>query len=72
MLHLLKEKTKPVPKQKRRRTIEALAIPEEMASVPVIPPQPRPSNIPDKQGGAEESKEPPRSKRNKTPVNSLF
>ena len=45
---MLKEKTKPVPKQKRRRTIEALAIPEKMASVPVIPPQPRPSSIPDK------------------------
>ena len=69
---MLKEKTKPVPKQKRRRTIEALAIPEEMASVPVIPPKPRPSSIPDKQGGAEESKDPPRSKRNKIPVNSLF
>ena len=69
---MLKEKTKPVPKQKRRRTIEALAIPEEIATVPVIPPQPRPSSIPDKQGGAEESKDPPRSKRNKTPVNSLF
>ena len=69
---MLKEKTKPVPKQKKRRTIEALAIPEEMASVPVIPAQPRPSSIPDKQGGNEESKDPVRSKRNKTPVNSLF
>ena len=45
---MLKEKTKPVPKQKRRRTIEALAIPEHMDSVPVIPPKPRPSFIPDK------------------------
>ena len=72
MLHLLKEKTKPVPKMKRRRTVEALAIPAEMASVPVIPPRPRASNIPDKQGGAEESKDPVRSKRNKTPVNSLL
>ena len=44
----MKEKTKPVPKMKRRRTVEALAIPAEMASVPVIPPQPRPSSIPDK------------------------
>ena len=72
MLHLLKEKTKPVPKLKRRRTVEALAIPAGMASVPVIPPRPRASNIPDKQGGAEEFKDPVRSKRNKTPVNSLF
>ena len=72
MLHLLKEKTKPVPKLKRRRTVEALAIPAGMASVPVIPPRPRTSNIPDKQGGAEEFKDPVRSKRNKTPVNSLF
>ena len=69
---MLKEKTKPVPRLKKRRTIEALAIPAQMESVPVIPPQPRPSSIPDKQGGAEESKEPVRSKRNKTPVNSLF
>ena len=61
-----------MPKLKKRRTIEALAIPAQMASVPIIPPWPRPSSIPDKQGGAEESKEPPRSKRNKTPVNSLF
>ena len=45
---MLKEKTKPVPKQKKRRTIEALAIPEGMASVPIIPPKPRPSSIPDK------------------------
>ena len=45
---MLKEKTKPVPKQKKRRTIEALAIPEEIASVPVIPAQHRPSSIPDK------------------------
>ena len=45
---MLKEKTKPVPKQKKRRTIEALALPEEIASMPFIPPKPRPSNIPDK------------------------
>ena len=69
---MLKEKTKPIPKQRKRRTIEALAIPAQMEFVPVIPPQPRPSTIPDKQGGNEESKEPVRSKRNKTPVNSLF
>ena len=69
---MLKEKTKPVPKLKKRRTVEALAIPAGMASVPVIAPRPRFSDIPDKQGGAEEFKDPVRSKRNKTPVNSLF
>ena len=45
---MLKEKTKPVSKPKRRRKINALDIPEQMESVPIIPPKPRPSSIPDK------------------------
>ena len=71
-MHLLKEKTKPVPRQKRRRTIEALAPPARSAPVPIIAPQPRPSSIHNSQPGHEETKDPHRSKRNKTPVNPLI
>ena len=71
-MHLLKEKTKPVPRQKRRRTIEALAPPARSAPVPIIAPQPRPSSIPESQPNHEESKESHRSKRNRTSVNPLM
>ena len=72
VLHLLKESTKPVPKQKKRRTIEALSFRPNMFSKPAIPSQLMPSNAPDKHGGSEETKDPIRSKRNKTPINSLL
>ena len=72
MLHLLKESTKPVPKQKKRKTIQALAMGDKETSIPVIPPRPRPSTNNPAADQAEEQKEPYRSKRNKTPVNSLL
>ena len=71
VLHLLKESTKPVPKPKKRRMIAALPIPDEIVVIPGIT-KPRESLTGDKSGGNEETKEPPRSKRNKTPMNSLL
>ena len=72
MLHLLKEKTKPVPKNKKRRKIDVLPIPGQEPPILVIPPFNRQSAAPDKQDGNEESKEPYRSKRNKTPVTAFL
>ena len=40
---MLKESTKPVPKQKKRKTIQALAMDDKETSIPVIAPRPRPS-----------------------------
>ena len=70
-MHLLKETTKQVPKQKKRRKINALPIPDDIVVLPGIT-HPRQNLAGDKDGGNEETKELPRSKRNKTPVNSLF
>ena len=72
MLHLLKESTKPVPKQKKRKTIQALAMDDKEIAIPVIPPRPRASAGNPPADPNEETKEPYRSKRNKTPVNSLL
>ena len=70
-MHLLKESTKPVPKPKKRRLIAALPIPDNIVVIPGIT-HPRQNLAGDKDGGNEETKEPVRSKRNKTPVNSLL
>ena len=72
MLHLLKESTKPVPKQKKRRKVEALAMGDKELAIPVIAPRPRASTNNPAADPQEETKEPYRSKRNKTPVNSLL
>ena len=68
-MHLLKESAKPVPMGKKRKKIAALAAPGEPI---VIPPRPRASMAGlalEAQRQQEESKEPYRSKRNKTPTN---
>ena len=72
MLHLLKESTKPVPKLKKRKTIQALVMDDKEIAIPVIPPRPRPSSNNPAADQTEETKEPYRSKRNKTPINSLL
>ena len=43
VLHLLKESTKHVPKQKKRKTIQALAMHDKEIVIPVIAPRPRAS-----------------------------
>ena len=70
-MHLLKETAKPVPMGKKRRKIKALRAPGEPI---VIPPNPRPSIAGlalEAQRQQEESKEPYRSKRNKTATNAF-
>ena len=72
MLHLLKESTKPVPRQKNRIKVAALAKDDKEIAIPVIAPRPRASTNNPPADPNEETKEPYRSKRNKTPVNSLL
>ena len=70
-MHLLKESTKPVPKQKKRKTIQALAMDDKEMAIPVIAFRPRASANNPATDHAEEEKQVYRSKRNKTPVNFL-
>ena len=37
VMHLLKESTKPVPKQSKRRKVEALEVSDQIVTMPVIP-----------------------------------
>ena len=57
MLHLLKESTKPVPRQKKRRTIEALAKPDPIDNMSAMQSRPQFSAAPDKTNGNEERKD---------------
>ena len=72
MLHLLKESTKPVPKNKKRRTIEALAKPDPIVYMSAMQSRPQSSAAPDKTNGNEERKESSKSKGSKNNVNSLL
>ena len=72
MLHLLKESTKPVPKQKKRRTIEALAKPDQIVAMSTTQLQTQLSTAADKASGNEERKGNSNSKGSKKDVNSLF
>ena len=72
MLHLLKESTKPVPKQKKRRTIEALAKPDPIVNLSATQFRPHFSAAPDKANDNEERKESSKPKGSKNNVNSLF
>ena len=72
MLHLLKESTKPVPRQKKRRTIEALAKPDPIFNMSAMQSRTHSSATPDKTNGNEERKESSKSKGSKNNVNSLL
>ena len=68
-MHLLKESAKPVPMGKKRKKIAALAAPGEPIVVPKLPGRFTANDALEVPRQQEESKEPYRSKRNKTPTN---